>query len=146
MKGPLNLWGILSSYGSNGQCLPVSARPIWPKPFSSIIFVRLKYLSPLWDSGRVWMLINPKIMSFWVQFGCRCYPEWVFCSLVSSFKVVFFALEVLLDCMDQLHCPLVQLGQVFLGFILILLSGLAGVTYLRGGGASLDLLSSEYSR
>ena len=48
--------------------------------------------------------------------------------------------------MDQLHCPLVQLGPVFLGFLLILLSGLAGVTYFRGGGASIDLLSSEYSR
>ena len=35
------------------------------------------------------MLINPKIMSFGVQFGCRWYPEWVFYSLVGSFKVVF---------------------------------------------------------
>ena len=79
------------------------------------------------------MLINPKRISFLGSFGCRWYPKWVFYSLVSSFKVVFFALEVLLDCMDQLQCPQVQLGPVFLGFILILLSGLAGVTYFRGG-------------
>ena len=73
-------------------------------------------------------------MSFLGSFGCRWYPKWVFYSLVSSFKVVFFALEVLLYCMDQLHCPLVQLGPVFIGFLLILLSGLAGVAYFRGGG------------
>ena len=33
--------------------------PIWLKTFSSIIYVRSNIFLPLWDSGKVWMLMNP---------------------------------------------------------------------------------------
>ena len=84
-------------------------------------------------------------MYFLGSFGCRWSPKWIFYSLLSSFKVDFFALKVLLDRMARLHCPLVQLGPICLELLLIVLSGLAGSTYFRGGGVSLGLLSLHYS-
>ena len=67
-----------------------------------------------------------------------------FSSLVSSFKVDFFALKVLLDRMARIHCPLVQLVPVCIELLLVVLSVLVGLPYFSGGGVSLGLLSSQY--
>ena len=55
-----------------------------------------------------------------------------FSSLVSSFKVGFFLLKLLMDRMDWLHFPLVQLGPVCLKLIPVVLSGLSEVPYFCG--------------
>ena len=101
-----------------------------------------KNFSPFWDSGVLWMLINPKIMSFLDSFGCRWSPKWGFPSLVSYVKVNCFDLKVLLDCMGRLHCPLFQLNIVSLGLLLTLLSGLFCVPCLCvcGGGGGRVLI------
>ena len=133
MKCPLNILDILYSSGSDCQCQPVSSKAIWSKPFSNIIFLKSDFFPPLWDSGRFWMLMKPKRMFFLDSFQCRWSPKCVFSYLASSFTVGFFSSKVLLDRMDRLHCPLLQLGPFCLELLLIVFFGLAGVPYFCGG-------------
>ena len=65
------------------------------------------------------MLMKPKRMFFLDSFQCRWSPKCVFSYLASSFTVGFFSSKVLLDRMDRLHCPLLQLGPVCLELLII---------------------------
>ena len=80
------------------------------------------------------MLMKTKRMSFLDSFLCRWSPKWVFSSLVRSVKVGFIELKVLMDPMARLHCPLVQLGPVFLELLPIVFPGLVGFPYFCVGG------------
>ena len=82
------------------------------KAFLQHQILEIKYFSPLKDSGRVWMLMNPKRISFLGSFGFSFSPKWSCSSLISSFRVVF-PFKVLMNRMNLLHCPLVQFGSSF---------------------------------